>query len=459
MLRAAPAARPNVLFLIADDMNTELACYGSPNTNTPNIDRLAKKGMLFEQNHCQFPLCQPSRASLLSGRRPDTTQVYTLKTPTRAHMPDTVFLPEYFRKHGYYSAHAGKVYHTGEHAEDARSWDEELREFGKNPPREAVIRKVKDKGPKGHSFEWDILNYTDDETPDGIVAHKAVSYIEKAVGEGKPFFVGAGFRRPHSPYAAPKPHFDRHPWQKTTPPPGSPEQFDRLLKAAINYLPPDTPLTDQQVREYRAAYFSCIDFVDAQVGVVLAAMDRLKLWDNTIVVMTVDHGYHLGDHGGLWHKLSLFENSTHVPLIVYQPGNPNNGQRCRRLTEGVDIYPTLMELCGFDQPSGLEGTSLVPVLKNPTRSWKRGAFSMVGRGELQAGAPEDIAFFGRTVKTERWRYTEWDHGKRGIELYDHAHDPGEVDNLAEKSDLAPTRKQLAELLHSGWQAALPSSGA
>lgn len=451
LLRAAPNRRYNVLFLIADDLNTELEPYGSTNVHTPNLSMLARKGVVFQQNHCQFPLCQPSRASLLSGRRPDTTGVYTLQTPTRAHMPDTIFLPEFFRKNGYFTAHAGKVYHTGDHAEDPRSWDEELREYGKTPDPKTIIRKVKGDGPKGHTFEYDVLNVSDPQMPDGMMAAKAVSYIEQAVRAGRPFFVGAGFRRPHAPYAAPKPHFDRHPWQSTSLPAGVPTP--PLIKPAFNYAPPDRPMPEQQVREFRAAYFSCVDFVDAQVGVVLSALDRLNQWQTTVVVMTADHGYHLGDHGGLWHKLSLFENSTRVPLIVYAPGAAANGHACARLTESVDIYPSLVELCGFDAPSGLEGTSFAPLLGDPSKPWKRAAFSMVGRGDELAEAPEKIAFFGRTIRTERWRYTSWDGGKMGEELYDHASDPAELHNLATAAAHAATIRTLRSQLVEGWRAA------
>jgi uncharacterized sulfatase len=455
ILHAAPE-RHNILLIVADDLNTELGCYGSRNVQTPNIDRLGRTGVIFQRNYCQFPLCQPSRASLLSGRRPDTTGVYTLKTPTRVRMPDAVFMPEFFRRNGYFSAHAGKVYHTGDHAEDPRSWDEELRDFGKDPPASTVIRQVKANGPKGHTFEWDVLNQTDEQTPDGTMSAKAVSYMESAIRMEKPFFVGCGFRRPHAPYAAPQPHFARHPWESTAPPPGPADQLQKLVKAAINYAPPEKPLTRRQVLEFRAAYFACVELVDAQVGVLLKAMDRLNLWKNTVVVLTVDHGYHLGDHGGLWHKLSLFENSARVPLIVYAPGQKGNGSVCRRLTEGVDVYPTVAELCGFDAPSGLEGSSVVPLLRDPSRSWKRAAYTMVGRGEELAEAPEKIAFFGRSIRTERWRYTEWDQENRGAELYDHDNDAGELNNLAGNAAHAGTRKDLARLLHAGWRAALPA---
>ncbi len=457
-LRAAAAKRRNVLFIVADDLRTELGCYGSPNVHTPNIDRLARKGVLFERNYCQFPLCQPSRVSLLSGLRPDSTRVQTLHTPTRAHLNDAVFLPEHFRRNGYFTAHAGKVYHTGSHAEDPRSWDESTLEFGKNPPREAIIQSGKAEGPRRHTFEWSTLKYSDAEMPDGIAVRKAISYIERALREDRPFFVGAGLRRPHAPYAAPKAHFDRHPWQTASLPEGPADQFHRLLPASIAYAPPAAALSEKQIKEFRAAYFACVDFVDTQIGVLLQSLDRLNLWKNTTVVLTADHGYHLGELGGLWHKLTLFENSTRVPLIVYDPDSKANGSKCGRLTEGVDIYPTLVELCGLDSPSRLEGSSLAPLLRNPHRPWKRGAHSMVTRAAQPDGETEEIAFIGRTLRTERWRYTEWEGGKRGAELYDHSKDRGELNNLAGLPAHASTARELARLLHDGWSAALPHQG-
>jgi iduronate 2-sulfatase len=454
-LRAATGKTRNVLFIVADDLRTELGCYGSPNVHTPNIDRLARQGVLFERNYCQFPLCQPSRVSLLSGLRPDSTRVQTLHTPTRAHLEDSVFLPEYFRRNGYFTAHSGKVYHTGRHAEDPRSWDESSLEFGKVPPHEAIIQSGRAVGPQRHTFQWNTLKYSDAEMPDGIAVRKAISYIEKALREDRPFFVGAGLRRPHAPYAAPKEHFDRHPWQAATMPEGPAGQFSRLLPASIAYAPPPTPLTQMQIKQFRAAYFACVDFVDTQIGVLLNALDRLGLWKNTAVVLTADHGYHLGELGGLWHKLTLFENSTRVPLIVYDPDGKANGSKCNRLTESVDIYPTLVELCGLDSQTQLEGRSLVPLLRDPHRPWKRGVYSMVTRARRPEGETEEIAFLGRTLRTERWRYTEWDDGTRGVELYDHTKDPGELRNLAAVPSHSPAAKELARLLHDGWRSALP----
>lgn len=447
--------RLNVLFVVADDLNTALGCYGWP-VKTPWTDRLAARGVLFERAYCQFPLCQPSRASFLSGLRPETTRVWTLQTPTRQYVGDHVFLPEYFRRNGWYTAMVGKVYHTGECCEDPRSWDEEHREFGKNPPASEIIRLVKAEGPRGHTFEWATLKTPDEKTPDGIVARRVVEIIEKARRAGRPFFLGVGFRRPHAPYAAPAQYFDWYPPEKIALPPQPPKGY-RVLPAALNHEPPPQPLSDRQVREFIAAYYACVSFMDAQLGVIMDAMDRMALWDETVVVFTSDNGYHLGDHGGLWHKNTLFEESARVPLIVWAPGRRGMGARSPRLVELVDLYQTLAELCNLPQPEGLEGLSFAPLLDEPARPWKRGAFTMQGRGRERTEAARDIVFVGRSVRTDRWRYTEWDEGRQGVELYDHARDPGELRNLAGSPRHRAVERELQALLRAGWRAALPSA--
>jgi iduronate 2-sulfatase len=450
--RAGPR---HVLFIVADDLNTALGCYGHPMVKTPNLDRLARRGVLFERAYVQYSLCQPSRASFLSGLRPETTRVWTLETPTRRFIGDAVMLPELFRKNGFFTAHAGKVFHTGDICEDPRSWDEEVRESGKTPPLEEILQAGKAHGPKGHSFEWDMLKTEDADLPDGKVARKTVAWMEKLAQEKKPFFLAAGFRRPHAPYAAPKKYFDLYPRDKIPLPRTSPEDFRRVLPAAVNHDPPDQPLSDTEVREYLRAYYASTTFVDAQLGVLLDAMDRLRLWDNTVVVFFGDNGYHLGEHGGLWHKNSLFEESARIPLIVAAPGREANGKRSPRLVELVDLYPTLAELCGANAPANLEGTSFVPLLDDPKRRWKRGAFTMQGRGKERTEAAKDIQFLGKSVRTERWRYTEWDEGKQGVELYDERNDPREAKNLADDPNHAKTRAELQQLLRNGWRAALP----
>ena len=235
----------------------------------------------------------------------------------------------------------------------------------------------------------------------------------------------------------------------------SADEFKRILTAAVNHDPPDKPLPDADTRRFLAAYYASVTFMDAQLGVLLDAMDRLRLWDTTAVVFFGDNGYHLGEHGGLWHKNSLFEESARIPLIVAAPGIRGAGRRSPRLVELVDLYPTLAELCGLKPPATLEGTSFVPLLEKPERRWKTGAFTMQGRGKERTEAAKDIEFIGKSVRTEVWRHTEWDEGRQGVELYDHRTDPDELRNVAENPQHASTRAGLSALLRRGSRAALP----
>lgn len=446
--QAATNEKMNVLFIVTDDMNNDLACYGNPQVSSPNIDSLARRGMRFDRAYCQVTVCNPSRVSFLSGLYPDKTQVYTLTEKTRSHLGDWVMLPEYFRKNGYKTIQVGKIYHTKDGYEDPRSWDIEIREFGKRPPKEEIIKGDNPDGPGKHTNNWAWLKTPDAETPDGIVARRAAKLMEEAVAEGKPFFIGAGFRRPHAPFVAPKKYFDLYPPKsmqlRSKAPAG---YYEHLLPAAINYTAPDKPLTDQQQRELIAAYYACNSFVDAQVGVLLDAVERLKLWDNTVIVFFSDHGYHLGDHGGFWHKLSLFEESARVPMIVYTPGMKAGGKPCNSLVELIDLYPTLTELCGLELPKGLDGSNLAPLLDDPSKKCKEAAFTMVARSDKpEADHARHRDYLGASVRTDRWRFTEWDGGKRGSELYDHQSDPQEFVNLAEKPDYAKTKNKLHKLI-------------
>ncbi len=441
----APSRR-NILLIVADDMNNDLACYGDPVARTPALDRLARRGVVFDRAYCQYPLCQPSRTSFLSGKNPENTKVWTLQTPTRRHLGDAVMLPELFRKNGYFSAHAGKIFHTGEHAEDPHSWDEEFREFGKNPPPDQVLREDRSPGPRGHSFAWQMLKTRDEDTPDGMVARKTVGWLEQCARQSKPFFIGCGFRRPHSPYSAPKRYFDLYPPGELRLPEDPPSHYDKLLPAAINHDAPAPPLSVKTIREHLAAYYAVTSFMDAQVGVVLDSLDRLKLWESTVVVFLGDHGYHLGDHGGLWHKSTLFERACRVPLLVAAPGARGAGRSTRALTELIDLYPSLAAQCGVKPPAGLDGRDFTAVLNDPAREFKKAAYSMVGRGEERAESVKEIKFTGRTVRTDRWRYTEWDGGRQGVELYDHRAGARELVNLAADPALKGIRAEHARLL-------------
>ncbi|QEG33188.1 sulfatase [Bythopirellula goksoeyrii] len=450
LVLATVPPRPNVLFIVTDDMNNDLGCYGNPRVHSPNIDELAKRGMQFDRAYCQVTVCNPSRVSMLSGLRPDKTQVYTLTEETRSHLGDWVMLPEYFRKQGYFTAQIGKIYHTDDGFEDPRSWDVEIREFGKRPPEEEIIAGADPDGPGEHTNDWSVLKTPDEETPDGIVARKAVEIMEDAVNREEPFFLGVGFRRPHAPFAAPKEYFDMYPPDTIDLPPSVPDgYYENLPEAAINYPAPEKPLSEKEQRELIAAYYACNTFVDAQVGVLIDAVDRLGIADNTVIVFLSDHGYHLGDHGGFWHKMSLFEESDRVPLIIYAPGMKAAGQSTEQLVELIDLYPTLVALTGLSERENLDGINLTEVLNNPEEPTKPAAFTVVSRSENPAADhAKNMDYLGRSVRTDRWRYTEWDGGKRGIELYDHQNDPRELKNLADDPKLADTRSQLKNLLKS-----------
>jgi uncharacterized sulfatase len=436
-----------VLFLVADDMNTHLGCYGH-DVKTPALDELASRGMRFDRAYCQVPVCNPSRVSFLSGLRPDKTQVYTLVTHTRAHLGDWTMLPEYFRKNGYFTAQIGKIYHTDDGFEDPRSWDVEIREFGKRPGPEEVIKSGEPGGAGQHTIDWASLKTPDEKTPDGIVARRAVEIMKDAAKRDQPFFLGIGFRRPHAPYAAPQKYFDLYPQENVKLPEAPPDgHFASLLSAAVNYPPRSRPITEREQRELIAAYYACTSFVDAQVQVVLGAVSEMGGWDNTVIVFLGDHGYHLGEHGGLRHKMSLFEESARVPMIVYAPGMKAAGQSCGKLVELIDLYPTLVSLCGLPTREGLDGVDLGAVLNDPTEPTKSAAFTMTTRDDSPAQEHAKVmSYQGRSIRTDRWRYTEWDEGKRGAELYDHDNDPHEWQNLANDPQYAGTRRELRQAL-------------
>ncbi|NOZ39248.1 MAG: sulfatase [Planctomycetes bacterium] len=438
----------NVLFIVTDDMNNDLACYGNPQVQSPNIDKLSQRGMRFDRAYCQVTVCNPSRVSFLSGLRADKTQVFTLSEKTRSHLGDWVMLPEHFRHHEYFTAQIGKIYHTKEGYEDPRSWDVEIREFGKSPDNLEILKKVDPAGPTKHTDWWAWLKTPDEKMPDGIVARRAAKIMEKAVRDGKNFFIGAGFRRPHAPYAVPKKYFDLYPPESITiRPPAPAGYYNSLPPAAHSYTAPAQPLSDQAQRELISAYYACNTFVDAQVGVLLEAVDRLDLWDNTIVIFISDHGYHLGEHGGFWHKLSLFEESARVPMIVYAPGMKAGGQACNSLVELIDLYPTLIEMCGLRSPVKLDGVNLAPLLDDPTKTVKEAAYTVIARDQSPAhNHARKNSYLGRSVRTDRWRYTEWDGGRHGTELYDHHSDPHEMVNLANDAQHAATRSHLHQLL-------------
>jgi len=442
LLAAAPPL--NVLYILSDDLNTSLGCYGHPFVKSPNIDRLAARGVRFEHAYCNYPVCNPSRTSFLSGKRPDTTGVVDNATPTRTFLKDSVMMPEHFRRNGYTAIKVGKIFHTGDKFEDPRSWDVDIREdrTAKNPPAEQLART---EGCGGV-----VLRAKDEDTWDGFVARKAAELMEKAVKDGKPFFVAAGFRRPHAPYIAPEKYFALYDPDKLHPRPGPPEHLANIPDLALTYRLGEKKFPEKNPGDTMAAYYASISFMDAQVGVLLDALDRLKLRDNTIVVFHSDHGYHLGEHGGLWHKVCLFEETTRVPLIVAAPGK-KEGATSPSLVELVDVFPTLTELCGLQTPVDLDGKSFAPLLSTPDRAWKQAVFTVVSRGMGEGPAKKlDAAKLGRTVLTAEWRYTEWHDGS--AELYHHPDDPFEYANLAKDPSHAKKVAKMQALLRDSSKA-------
>lgn len=473
LLLHAADKKLNVLFLIADDLRPDLGCYGARQIQSPNIDRLAAQGMVFDRAYCQQAVCNPSRASLLSGCRPDTTRVMANNTFLRPMMPGVLTLPQHFKNSGWHATSLGKVFHHSEkepgddpqswsepswyHGEPYRSWfskesDEFIKQLKKLPEKE------RPKLIRGPPFE--SANEPDEVYPDGQAALKAIETLRRLKGAEKPFFLGVGFLKPHLPFTCPRKYWDLYPAEtiklpdnyyppKNVPAPALHNWYELRTYGGIpatGGIPDETALN--LIRGYRA----CISFMDAQLGRVLEELDRLGLRENTIIVFLGDHGYHLGENG-IFTKMTNFELGTHAPLIVSAPGMKTAGQHTRALVEFVDIYPTLAELAGLPLPPHLEGASFAPLLAQPDQPWKKAAFSQYLR-------PGKDKVMGRSMRTDRWRYTEWVDAKDenvGVELYDEINDPKENVNVAGEEQNKEVITQLAKELHAGWTAARKSA--
>lgn len=424
--------KKNVLFIAVDDLNHSLGCYGHPIVKSPNIDQLAARGICFDRAYCQFTVCNPSRTSLLTGLRPDTTGVLNNTTPFRSKLPDVTTLPQLFRNHGYFAARVGKIFHGRVDTDDPKAWD-----VTSDPKGTRLGQKGKGRNLAGGRVKWCrwlAAEGGDEDQPDGLVAAEAICLLEQH--SQSPFFLAIGFHKPHDPFIAPKRYFDLYPLERLKPPQDPPDRSEELPQAiGSSWKSEFDHFTDRERREFMRAYYAGISFMDAQVGKLIAAMDRLRLWQNTTVVFFGDHGYHLGQRGW-WNKNTLFELSARAPLIVVTPEIKNRGAHCPGIVEFVDIYPTLADLHGLAAPDNLAGTSFKHLLNDPNLPGKKTAFTQVQRG--------DIA--GRSVRTERWRYTEWDEGRQGVELYDHVNDPGEYYNLAHDAQHARTIAELKKLL-------------
>jgi choline-sulfatase len=437
-----PARRPNVLLIMADDLNDDMATFGHGIVKTPNLDRLAARGVRFDRAYTQFPLCSPSRVSLLTGLRPDSTGVHDLQTDFRTVIPNVMTLPQLFKSNGYVAARVGKIYHYGNPGQigtsgldDSASWDAVINPRGIDKDEEAKLTNFTPARGLGSALAYYASPAADADHTDGKVAAETIALLEKH--KDRPFFIGAGFYRPHCPFIAPQKYFDMYPLDRIPMPAAEPDS--RAPPAAWFTTPPNWGLGEREQRETIRAYYASISFLDANIGRILDALERLRLLDDTIVVFVSDHGYHLGEKGQ-WMKQTLFERSARTPLIVAGAGVASKGRATSRIVELLDLYPTLADVAGLAAPQGLQGRSLRPLLRDPNASWEHPALTQVRRG------PAASAYSGYSVRTEKWRYTEWDGGTRGVELYDETGDPAESNNLASDAKYTQVVSEMQQLL-------------
>lgn len=485
--------RLNVLFLAIDDLRPELRCYGSKLAKSPHIDRLAASGVTFTRAYCQQAVCNPSRASLMTGLRPDTIKVWDLRTDFRKTTPDAVTLTQQFMAHGYHTVGIGKIYHNN--IQDPRSWSEpKLNIEGYPFDPDAVYRlqvnldwlegrkdRIRARGDERRYIDrfgkWylkhvatEAADVPDDAYFDGAQTTVAIDRLGKLASGDKPFFMAVGFYRPHLPFNVPKRYWDLY--DRASIPLASNRQFPtgapimavntaREIRGYSDFKGMPTPhegsMSDVQARLLRHGYLASVSYIDAQVGRLLDALDRLNLRDNTIVVLWGDHGWKLGEHNS-WCKMTNYEIDTRVPLIVRSPGAEENGQFCDRLVEFVDIYPTLCDLVGVPIRPELEGVSFRPLLSDIDRDWKSAVFSQFLRSGAWV-APDGIDYMGHAIRTDRHRYVEWKNWKTGErvarELYDLQVDPQENANVVEVAKNRALVTGLAARLATGWRAEVP----
>lgn len=459
---APPGNKLNVLFIISDDLNNFEGCYGDRLAKTPNIDRLAARGVRFDRAYCQFPLCGPSRNSFLTGLYPNSTGILANGQIFRQTVPTQISLPQAFRRAGYFAARLGKLYHYGvpnsigtDGADDTASWELQMNPAGVDRLVELPKVFTFKPGEFGGTLSWYASSHPAEQHTDGLLAGDVAWVLERCAKQDRPFFLAVGFFRPHTPYVSPKNYFDLYPKQDMPVIRGIKEDQTDIPAVALESYKSPPKMTDDQRRECVQAYRASISFMDAQVGHVIDSLDRLGLADKTVIVFTSDHGYHMGEHG-LWQKMSIFEESARVPLLIVVPNVSKKATVARTPVGLIDLYPTLTELCGVKAPDNLQGQSLVPMLKDANTEGRGWALSQVTRG---GGANRDKhRIFGYSLRTPRWRYTEWDEGKQGRELYDHDGDPRELTNLADQPAEAITAKTLSKQLHAAIAASFPASG-
>lgn len=462
----AAAAPPNLVLIVSDDQrpDTIAALHGS-HLRTPNLDRLAARGLVFQRAYCQQAVCNPSRSSFLTGLRPDTVGVDDLRKGFRDTAPkgkSLVTLPQHFKNHGWFCQNIGKLFHNMGDTQDRVSWSiDEVLHAGTHAADTVFANTPLRPGdaPPGYKAPvTEALDVPDTAYRDGQIARLAAAVLRDRAGQTQPFFLAVGFWRPHLPFVAPKKYWDLYdPAAIPLPEPATaPQDAPSIALHASGEIrgyggpPKDRAFNSEETRHYRHGYYASISFLDAQIGLILDALEASGQADRTIIVFTSDHGFHIGEHA-LWGKTSNFELDARVPLILADPRQPTgHGRRTGALAELVDLFPTLAHLTGIagDLPGNLEGDDLSPVVADPAKSVKSAAFTQ--HQQPFYGPPSNWQAWGRSIRTERWRYTEWRAIKGGElvarELYDHDSDPLETRNLAGQSELMETLAPLAEQL-------------
>jgi uncharacterized sulfatase len=422
----------NVVFIVVDDLNTTLGCYGHPVVKTPNIDRLAERGVRFNHAYCNYPVCGPSRGSFLTGVLPETIGILNNSTPLKDVLGDRVTLPALFRQNGYYTMSLGKVFHGSQDHNDPNAWDEI---YGYSPTETGKTgegRNLTDGALKW--CHWMAANGTDEDQPDGQNAKKAVEFIKTK--REQPFFLAVGFHKPHDPFIAPKKYFDMYPLEVCNPafvPEGWKPPYEHTLPSETKTF---DKFTDKERREFLRSYYACTSFMDAQVGKVISALEETGQLENTLIILFGDHGYHLGEHNW-WNKVTIFEKGTRAPFIMAGQSVGKKGVESNAMFEYIDIYPTLAELFKLKgTPVYLEGKSFAKSVNNPALPFRSEVRAIVGRGNK----------LGRMVKNQNFRYVEWDNGNMGNELYDQKSDPIEYNNLANNPAYAGVVAEMKKLL-------------
>ena len=467
--KATPAGkRPNVLFIVCDDLNTHVSTSGYNHIRTPSLDKLAAAGTRFLRAYCQYPVCGPSRSSFLSGLYPESTRVLDNKSDIRQERPGIVPLPEQFRKNGYWTAGVGKIFHNMKNDPGESCWYEYERfENERNPVLEKARKefeaengsiekasnrrawRLKQKEARRGASGQKVPGYgptdmSDEEHKDGRNVRRVVSWLDKKSHGDKPFFIACGIQKPHVPFWAPQKYFDMYPREKLVIPPAlvgdwkdiPPLAMVKRFKAFGFELDKEN---DALRRAYTQAYHACVSFIDAQIGLLLDAVKRNGHWEDTIIIFISDHGYHLGEHY-MWGKVSLFEECARVPMIVRVPGRTRAGTSTAGLTELVDLYPTLCELCGIKAPAHLQGQSFAGLVDKPSGEGKETAYTVVSRGKT----------LGRSIRTARWRYAEWGSSS-AAELYDLEKDPAEHHNLVDDNKFSEPLEKMRRLLEKARQ--------